>query len=210
MACVLDHFKTQEMCDKAVVCNPYALYYVPNHLKTQEMCKETVHNGLCMQKFVPDHLRTQEMCNAIMRIMPEAFHRITDHFKTQELCIKVVQADPLNLGNVLDHLKTKEMCDATMREGPSSLIYVPDWLVMQQHVKLWHDDDGSYDDDDEIIEWYDSYQKRKVQKAKIIKEVMTVAWHPSRWRDWWMSEDKKKDRKIVEVADSCFKNYLIC
>ena len=121
------------------------------------------------------------MCNAIMRIMPEAFHRITDHFKTQELCIKVVQADPLNLGNVLDHLKTKEMCDATMREGPSSLIYVPDWLVMQQHVKLWHDDDGSYDDDDEIIEWYDSYQKRKVQKAKIIKEVMTVAWHLSRW-----------------------------
>ena len=37
---------------------------------------------------------------------------------------------------------------------------------------------------------------------------MPIAWQPSRWQDWSMSEDgKKTDRKIVEVVVF---NYLIC
>ena len=78
--------------------------------------------------------------------MPEAFHRIPDRFKKQEMCVKVVEVDPLSLDNVFDHLKTREMCDAAVREDSSSLIYVPDWFVTQQQVKLWHDDDDFYDD----------------------------------------------------------------
>ena len=35
---------------------------------------------------------------------------------------------------------------------------------------------------------------------------MPIAWHPSRWWNWCMTKDeKKRDRKIVEVTDSCFK-----
>ena len=97
--------------------------------------------------------------------MPKAFHRIPNRFKKQELCTKAVEVEPLSLGNVPDHLKSREMCDAAVREGPSSLIYVPDWFVTQQAVKLWHDDDDFYDDD-EIVEWHNGYQKLKAQKGK--------------------------------------------
>ena len=63
----------------------------------------------------------------------------------------------------------------------------------------------------------DEQNNRKAQRVKkrvkkIEKELMSIAWHPSRWWDWCMPEDeKKRDRKIMGVAtDSRFKNYLIC
>ena len=30
---------------------------------------------------------------------------------------------------------------------------LPDWFVRQEQVKIWHDD-NNYWDDDEIVEWY--------------------------------------------------------
>ena len=36
-------------------------------------------------------------------------------------------------------------------------------------------------------------EKCKAQKAQIKKELMRVAWHPSRWWDWCVPEDKKKE-----------------
>ena len=49
--------------------------------------------------------------------------------------------------------------------------------MTQQKLKISHDDDDYYDDD-ELIEWYDGYQKRKTQKAKIREELLPIAWHP--------------------------------
>ena len=85
------------------------------------------------------------------------------------------------------------MCDKIVRKCPSSLMYAPDWFVTQQQIKLWHDDDEYCDDDDELIEWYEGYQKRRIQKAQIQKELLPIAWHPSRYWDWCMSEDEKKE-----------------
>ena len=58
---------------------------------------------------------------------------------------------------------------------------------------MWHDD--YYDDDgncwvtgDDMI----NFLIRKAHKAKIKEELMPIAWHPSRWRNWCMSEDEKK------------------
>ena len=53
---------------------------------------------------------------------------------------------------------------------------------------LWHD----YDDDT-LIEWYKGYQKRKSQKVKIKKKLIPIAWHPSRWWNWCVPEDEKKE-----------------
>ena len=47
-----DRFKTQDMCSKAVVVDPWQLKDVPERFKTQEMCDEAVPNKLCML-FVP-------------------------------------------------------------------------------------------------------------------------------------------------------------
>ena len=39
--------------------------------------------------------------------------------------------------------------------------------------------------------------------ALIKKELMRVAWHPSRWWDWCVSEDKKQETEKVF-------DHLIC
>ena len=137
-----------------------------------------------MLEDVPDHFKTHEMCNEIMRIEPAAFYLIPDRLKTQEMCIEAVEVDPW-------HLKTQEMCDAAVREDPSSLESVPGWFVKQQQVRLWHQD--GYCNDAKLVEWYYGYKKRKAQKAKIKKQLMPIAWHRSRWWDWCVSNDEKKD-----------------
>ena len=58
------------------------------------------------------------------------------------------------------------MCDKAVKDDSYSLFDVPDWFATQQQIYLWYDDYYWYYDD-EIIEWYNVYQKRKAQKAKI-------------------------------------------
>ena len=87
------------------------------------------------------------------------------------------------------------MCDKAVKDDPSSLQFVPDWFVTQEQIDIWYDDDYWYHDD-ELMEWYEGYKERKTQKAKIKEELIPIAWHPSRWWDWCMSEDEKRDRKI--------------
>ena len=117
------------------------------------------------------------MCNEIMGTMPDTFHRIPDRFKLQEMCEKAVKDDS------------------------SSLQYVPDWFVTMEWVVIWYDDyyddDGDHwddnDNEDKIFEWYDGYKNRKAQKVSIKEYLLPIAWNPSRWRDWCMSEDEKSD-----------------
>ena len=120
--------------------------------------------------FIPDHLRTQEMCNEVMRNNPIGFFFIPDHFKIQEMCIKAFEPDPWQLK------------------------YVPDWFMTQGQVKVWHDY-GEYCNDDGVIEWYESYKRRKAQKAKIKEELSPIAWHPSRWWDSCMTGGEKSDEE---------------
>ena len=83
------------------------------------------------------------------------------------------------------------MCNEAVRDDPSSLQFVPRWFVSQQQLDVWYDDDYWYHDD-ELIEWYEGYKKRKAEKAKIKEELLPIAWHPSRYWDWCMSEDDKR------------------
>ena len=64
--------------------------------------------------------------------------------------------------------------------------------MTQELIKIYHDDDDYCIDDDELFKWYDGYEKCKAQKAQIEKELMPIAWHPSRWLDWSVPEDEKK------------------
>ena len=72
------------------------------------------------------------------------------------------------------------MCEKAVEVGPWLLIYVPDWFITQQQLKIWHDGKQIWHDDDnnEFIKWYEDYEKRKAQKAKIKEELLPIAWHP--------------------------------
>ena len=36
-------------------------------------------------------------------------------------------------------------------------------------------------------------EQRKVQKSELKEELMSIAWHSSKWCDWSMIEDEKKE-----------------
>ena len=110
------------------------------------------------------------------------------------MCITGVEVDPWQLSDVPDHFKTQEMCNEAVRIEPNALRFFPVWFVMRGQGKICHDDDDNYWNADEIIKWYDGYQKLKAQKAKIQEELMHIAWHPLRLWDWCMLEDEKKER----------------
>ena len=69
----------------------------------------------------------------------------------------------------------------------SYLQFVPDWFVTREHTALWHDclaSEYCNNDEDNFFKWYEGYIKKKTQKASIKEELMSIAWHPSRWWDW--------------------------
>ena len=126
-----------------------------------------------------------------MRENPAAFFLVPDRFKRQKMCIMALEVDLWQLNYILDYHKIQKMCDSVVRRDPYSLQFVPDWFVTQEQIKIWGDDDNYYDDD-EIIEWYDGYQKCKVQKAKIEEELLFIAWHLDGVMDWCMPEDEQR------------------
>ena len=92
------------------------------------------------------------------------------------------------------------MCDKAVWGDPFSLQFVSDWFARQQQLKLWHYyDDYCNDDDDVLIKWYHNYQKRKAQKASIKEELMPVAWYPSRWWNWCVPEDEKRETEKFSI-----------
>ena len=117
------------------------------------------------------------MCSEAMCINPATFFLIPDQFKTYGIWIKALEADPWQLYNVPDHFEMQDMCDNAVMDDSFSLQFVPDWFVTQQQIKIWHDD-NDYSNNNEMIKWYDGYQKRKVQKDSIKDELMPITWHP--------------------------------
>ena len=65
-------------------------------------------------------------------------------------------------------LKRKKICNkaVVVKRGPWQLRHVHDWIVTQQQIDVWYDDDYYCNNDNEMIKWYKGYQKRKAQKAK--------------------------------------------
>ena len=123
------------------------------------------------------------------------------------MCIKAVEVDPSFLELIPDHFKAQGICDKAVKEESFYLPFVPDWFVTREWMWMWYDyyydDVGDHwdddNDEDKLFEWYDGYKKRKAQKASIKQDLLPIAWHPSRWRDWCMSEDEKRETEKLWV-----------
>ena len=114
------------------------------------------------------------------------------------MCIKTLEVDSWQLCHVPDYLKTQKICDDVVRIDSYSLQFVSDWFLTQGQLKEWHND-NDYCNDDEPIEWYNGYKKRKGQKAKIKEETLLIAWHPNCLIDWCVSEDEKRLWFLISV-----------
>ena len=104
------------------------------------------------------------------------------------MCERAIDKNPWCLEYVPDHFKTQEKCDMAVKDDSFFLQFVPDWFDTKEWIDMWYDDyyddDGGHwdndDNKDKFFEWYDGYKKRKPQNTKIKKELMPIAWHPSR------------------------------
>ena len=164
--------------------------FVPEHLKIQEMCNKAVEENPYQLGDFPDHLKNTKISIKAFDDEPEALKYVPDHHKTEKMCKEAVRRESRSLYDVPDYFKTPKMCDQAV--ASSSLQFISDWFVTQEQLKIWYDDDY-WDKSAFIIQWYDDYKKRKAQKAKIKEELLPIAWHPSRYWDWCISEDEKKE-----------------
>ena len=157
------------------------------------MCNRAVDILPCVLECIPDRLKTVNMCRQAVGRSPLCLEHVPNYFKTQRMCERAVENELYTLEFVSDKHKTKRMCERAVEKKSWLLKYVPDWFVTQQQIKLWHDDAYYYNDN--YLIWYNDYQKRKAQKAKIKEELLPIAWNPDRVMDWCMSEDKKRPWK---------------
>ena len=188
------------MYKEAVKLYPYFFYRVPDRFLTVEMCQNVVKDDYWRITKVPDWLKTTEMRNEAVKDEASFLRSVSDRLKTQEMCNEAVRREPYTLRYVPDHFKRQKMCEKTVEKDPWSLKYVPGWFLTHQKIlrvmKLIIGRRCMFPHNyDRLIKWYDSYKKRKAQKAQIKEELMPIAWHPSRL--WYVRGQKKRDRKIV-------------
>ena len=104
---------------------------------------------------------------------------VADQYKTPKMCDDAVRRNPYLLKHVPNYFKTQEMCEKTVENEPYSLKFVPDHFKMQEICdKAVRDDSSSLQF---VPDWFE------------LIELLPIAWHPSRYWDWCMSEDEKKE-----------------
>ena len=75
---VLDHFKTDKICNENLFEN------VSDHLKTQEMCDKAFEVWPWQLYHIPDHLKIKEMCNKAVEVSPWHLKYVSDWFVTEQ------------------------------------------------------------------------------------------------------------------------------
>ena len=53
-----------------------------------------------------------------------------------------------------------------------------------------------------LLAWRNAFEKRKAFKKEMSKELILVALHPTRWWDWCMSENEKKEILLIKAVDN--------
>lgn len=102
------------------------------------------------------------------------------------MCSKAVNL--YMLGYVPNEYKTQEMCEKPICSDSCILFcnwflqFVSDWLFT---TKILEDFGGGWS------EWFDNQKHCKSQKVWMKHKLLPVAWYPSQWWDWCVSEDKK-------------------
>ena len=84
------------------------------------------------------------------------------------------------------------MCNKAFEKELFSLKFIPYLFVTKQQLKILYDDYFYDDDYDEVSCWYNEYKKCKEQKAQTKEELLPIAWHSNRVKDWCMSEDEQR------------------
>ena len=107
-----DHLKTQEMCNEAVLIDPFSLAYVPDHFKTREMGHEAIEVKPYELGYVSDALKTTEMCQKVVKRHPWCDKYISNRLKQLRCVIgllKPIHGSCIMFLTVIKHTKCVTM-----------------------------------------------------------------------------------------------------
>lgn len=135
------------MCSKLIHIKLHPLKFVSNHFKAQDMLDKAVRIKPYLLKHVSGQYRTREMCNKIMCIKPASFFLISNCFRIKEICIAAVKKIHGSCAIFLITSKHKWFLMMQHVETHTPLKYVLDFLVMQELVQMCHDDNCCYNDE---------------------------------------------------------------
>ena len=81
----------------------------------------------------------------------------------EKMCEKAVEKKPWSLKFVPDGHKSLGMCNEVVQEGSYLVEYVPDWSILQGHLKILHDYKGLCNNYfyDCVIGWCMSEDKKR-------------------------------------------------
>ena len=150
---VPDKYKTEQMCDEAILENGGTLKYVPDCYKNQEMCNKVVENYPYTLEYFPECYKTKEMCRRAVRRCFFVSNVIPDKYKTQEICNLAVSLYFSFMVYCPYKYLTQEMCDETGNDSLAVLELISDWFVTSKMIKklftaLYADDNILYFNED--------------------------------------------------------------
>ena len=138
---VPDHYKNQEICNKADDNYPHTLEFVPECFTTQEMCHKVVSAHSSTIQFVSECYKTQKMCDNpfnkyFLGFFIFYFLAVPVRYKTQEMCDRFISDDHFSITYVPDQYKTQQMCDKAVDDCLAALQFVSDWFVTSKTIKI--------------------------------------------------------------------------
>ena len=155
------------------------------------MCDEVVSNDPFMLKYYPDRYKTQKC--------------VPDWFVTFKM-IKKFDDDLLSNDDIIFDNK----------DSYYDTFFSVEMGILGIDLNDINNDDVNLDEDDleTIIHATHmagciTFNQCKAFKKDISKELMSVAWHPTRWWDWCMKEDNKIDVNAFLLIKSSVKMLVL-
>ena len=140
------------------------------------------------------------MCNKAVCIDPYILKFVPDPFKMQGICNKAVSREPYTLRYVSAHLKTHEMCNKAVhiifpyQYKTKGICNKAVRLITLRHKGCAHESFYDHFKTEDICACSHVVENKNVFFKE---EFMPIAWDPSRYWDWCVSNNEKQETEII-------------
>ena len=149
-----------------------------------------------MLKYSPNKHITQKMCDDAVDDFVRTLNFVSDWFVTSKM-IKILFPALYVDENILYF--DKDFGNVVFNYNEMSILNID-----LKNINL----DNNFDEDDpgtfshvRRLAWHIKFEKHKALKKELNEELMPVAWHSNRWRDWCVSEDEKKETDSMFIEE---------
>ena len=149
-----------------------------------------------MLKYSPNKHITQKMCDDAVDDFVRTLNFVSDWFVTSKM-IKILFTALYVDENILYF--DKDFGNVVFNYNEMSILNID-----LKNINL----DNNFDEDDpgtfshvRCLAWHIKFEKHKALKKELNEELMPVARHSNRWRDWCVSEDEKNETDSMFIEE---------